>query len=58
MDRTPAYLGPRFGVEAAEDGKFRPAIYDIFGKASTVSEKRLSYGDAFVEASKMAVQYG
>lgn len=60
---TPSSYGARFGVETREENKktgarlYSPAVYDADGHTIAVSERRLSYGEAFVEAHEMAAKF-
>ena len=48
-------IGPIIGVEPAENGKYRPAIYHpVDRRILRLSGKRLSYGEAFEAAAQMA----
>jgi hypothetical protein len=49
-------LGPRVGVEPAENNMYRPAVYLDNGKIE-LSDRRLPYGAAFSEAFKMSEKY-
>ena len=49
-------IGPRFGVEPAENGTYRAAVY--LAEGMRMSDRRQSYGEAFIHASEMASMYG
>lgn len=51
---TPTYLGPRFGVEASENGTYRAALYHADGSVKDMMVERLSYGEAFAAAMRVA----
>lgn len=50
-----AAIGPIIGVEPAENGTFRPAIYHpVDRRILRLSDKRLNYGEAFEAAAELA----
>lgn len=57
MDRTPSYTSAIIGVEPAENDTFVGAVYSSDGYTRTLqrlSQRRLSYGEAFCDAAAMA----
>ena len=45
--------GRRMGVEEAENGLYRAAHYDVYGKIVRLDDKRLPYGQAYARSFEM-----